>query len=185
MKPVQDSIWWYLAGFVDGEGSFNVSFHPRQDYRSPWKVSLCFNISQKDRVILALFKRHLGCGTIRGRPDGVWYYEVNNFQAIWETIIPFFKRYRFLSAKKKRDFQKFCAIAQILKQGEHLNEDGIRRILAIRRDMNDGGKRRYEETAILARFRESSETIRQTSPTSEDDIVRSSERSEVNIHERS
>jgi hypothetical protein len=185
MKPVQDSIGWYLAGFADGEGSFNASFRPRRDYRSPWKVSLCFNISQKDRVILALFKRYLGCGTVRGRPDGVWYYEVNNLNAIGETVIPFFKRYPFLSAKKKRDFAKFCAIAEILRQGDHLSEEGIKRILKIRRDMNDGGKRRYKEAQILARFRESSETIRQTSPDGEDEIVRSSERSDVNIHERS
>ena len=92
MQGVSDRIGYYLAGFTDGEGSFNVSFRPRSDYSLPWNVSLCFNISQKDRVILALFKRYLGCGTIRGRPDGVWYYEVNNLNAIWDTVIPFFKK---------------------------------------------------------------------------------------------
>lgn len=176
---------YYLAGFADGEGSFNVSFRPRQDYKSPWKVSLCFNISQKDKVILALFKRYLGCGTIRGRPDGVWYYEVNNFNAIWENVIPFFKRYNFLSAKKKRDFAKFCEMAEIIKRGEHIREDGIRKIIEIRREMNDGGKRKYSEKEILGKLQVSSETIRQTSLVKEDDIVRSSEKSEVNINERS
>jgi len=176
---------YYLAGFADGEGSFNLSFRPRQDYKLPWKVSLCFNISQKDKVILALYKRYLGCGTLRGRPDGVWYYEVNNFNAIWDNVIPFFKRYGFLSAKKKRDFAKFCEIAEIIKKGEHTREDGIKKIIEIRREMNDGGKRKYSEKEILSKFRESSETIRQTSVTSEDDIVRSSEKSEVNIDERS
>ncbi len=175
---------YYLAGFADGEGSFNLSFRPRQDYKSPWKVSLCFNISQKDKVILTLYKRYLGCGTIRGRPDGVWYYEVNNFNAIWENVIPFFKKYRFLSAKKKRDFAKFCELAEIIKREEHLKEGGIKRILEIRREMNDGGKRKYSETEILNKIQESSETIRQTS-NKEDDIVRSSEKSEVNINERS
>ena len=178
-------IAYYLTGFADGEGSFNVSFRKRQDYQSPWKISLCFNISQKDKVILALFKRYLVCGTLRGRPDGVWYYEVNNFNAIWEKVIPFFRKYNFLSAKKKRDFSKFCEIAKIMKNGEHLEEEGIREILKIRRDMNDGGKRKYSEKEILERFRKSSETIRQTSVINEDDIVRSSEKSEVNIDERS
>ena len=154
-------IGYYLAGFADGEGSFNLSFRPRQDYKLPWKVSLCFNISQKDKVILALYKRYLGCGTLRGRPDGVWYYEVNNFNAIWEKVIPFFKKYRFLSAKKKRDFSKFCQIAEMVKKGEHLKEDGIRRIVEIRREMNDGGKRKYSNTEILSKFQESPETIRQ------------------------
>lgn len=58
-------LGYYLAGFTDGEGSFNVVFRPRKDYKMPWKVSLCFNISQKDKVILSLFKRYLGCGTLR------------------------------------------------------------------------------------------------------------------------
>ena len=158
---------YYLAGFADGEGSFNVSFRPRQDYKSPWKISLCFNISQKDKVILALFKHYLGCGTLRSRPDSVWYYEVNNFNAIWEKVIPFFKKYNFLSAKKKRDFSKFCAIAEIIKRERHLKEDGIRKIVEIRREMNDGGKRKYSETEILSKIQESSETIRQTLDISE------------------
>lgn len=155
-------IGYYLAGFADGEGSFNLSFRPRQDYKSPWKISLCFNISQKDKVILALYKRYLGCGTLRNRPDGVWYYEVNNFNAIWEKVIPFFKRYNFLSAKKKRDFSKFCEIAEIINRGGHLKEEGIKKILEVRREMNDGGKRKYSEKEILSKIQESSETIRQT-----------------------
>ena len=162
MKNSPDYIGHYLAGFSDGEGSFNVSFRPREDYRTPWKISLCFNVSQKDKVILALFKRYLGCGTLRSRPDGVWYYEVNNFSAIWENVIPFFKKYKFLSAKKKRDFSKFCQIAKLIKNDQHLIEEGIREILKIRREMNDGGKRKYSEDEILKRIKESSETIRQT-----------------------
>ena len=163
MQGVPERIGYYLAGFADGEGSFNVSFRPRADYSVPWKVSLCFNISQKDRVSLALFKRHLGCGTIRGRPDGVWYFEVNNLNAIVEVVIPFFKKFRFLSAKKKRDFSKFCQLTALLQRNAHLTEGGIKQILEIRREMNDGGNRRYTDAAILAQFRESSETIRQTS----------------------
>src|SRR5215471_5236851 len=64
-KQVPNDIGHYLAGFADGEGSFNVSFRPRSDYRMPWKVSLCFNISQRDEAILAKYKRYLECGTMR------------------------------------------------------------------------------------------------------------------------
>jgi hypothetical protein len=162
MEKLPDQIGHYLAGFADGEGSFNLSFRPREDYKAPWKISLCFNISQKDKVILALFKRYLGCGTLRSRPDGVWYYEVNNFNAIWDNVIPFFKKYKFLSAKKKRDFSKFCQVAKLIKVNQHLTKEGIKEILDIRREMNDGGKRKYGENKILERIKESSETIRQT-----------------------
>ena len=176
IKKVPPKIGYYLAGFTDGEGSFNVSFRPRKDYPVPWKISLSFNVSQKDRVILALFKRHLGCGTLRGRPDGVWYYETTNLTALTENVIPFFERFPFLSAKKKRDFAKFKQIMALVKEGEHLRADGIRRILKIREGMNDGGKRRHSHADILATLTESSETIRQAPLTSGDEIVRSPSR---------
>ena len=167
VKQVPPHIGYYLAGFTDGEGSFNVVFRSRKDYQMPWKVSLCFNVSQRDKVILALMKRHLRCGTMRQRSDGVWYYEVNNLNAIWENVIPFFERFRFLSAKKKRDFAKFKRIAKLMKERRHLTREGIAEILRIRAEMNDGGcgRRKYSDEEILRRFSkgESSETIRQAS----------------------
>lgn len=179
VRKIPPQIGHYLAGFADGEGSFNVSFRKRKDYAMPWKVSLCFNVSQRDKVILALFKKHLQCGTLRSRSDGVWYYEVNNFTAIEENVIPFFRKFGFLSAKKKRDFAKFRQLAVLVRNGEHLNEHGIRKILEIRRQMNDGGAghRKYSDAEIIRCFElgKSSETTRQASVKSltGDDIVRS------------
>ena len=176
VRITPERIGHYLAGFTDGEGSFNISFRKRdENYSFPWRISACFNISQRDKVILALFKHHLKCGTLRQRQDGVWYYEVNNLRAIRENVVPFFTRFGFLSAKKKRDFAKFCELVAILTEGGYHNREGVERILAIRRDMNDGGKRKHEEQAIRAAM-ESSETIRQTSGKPEDDIVRTPRR---------
>ena len=179
VSQVPPDIGHYLAGFTDGEGSFNVSFRKRGDYAMPWKVSLCFNVSQRDQTVLNVFKERLNCGTMRTRADGVWYYEVNNFTAIVENVIPFFDRFGFLSAKKQRDFAKFKQIAQLNQEGRHLSKEGIDEILAIRRDMNDGGamRRKYSDDSIVELFeiRESSETARQApevlSPV--DDTVRS------------
>lgn len=152
VKAIAPEAGWYLAGFADGEGSFNVSFRPRSDYSIPWKISLCFNISQRDPVILARYKRHLACGTMRQRRDGVWYYEVNNLVPILENVIPFFERFGFLSAKKQRDFAKFKKLACLMREERHLTREGVEEALGIRRDMNDGGKRRYTDQEIRKRF---------------------------------
>jgi len=151
---ISPKIGYYLAGFTDGEGSFNVNFRKRKDYKQPWKISLCFNVSQRDKVILTLFKRHLKCGTLRSRSDGVWYYEVNNFNAITENVIPFFNKFVFLSAKKKRDFAKFKKIASIISEKKHLTKEGVIEILEIRKEMNDGGvgKRKYTDKVILETY---------------------------------
>ena len=152
VKKVDPHFGWYLAGFTDGEGSFNLSFRSRKDHQNPWKISLCFNISQRDSVILSLFKKHLECGTMRQRQDGVWYYEVNNFKSITENVIPFFNRFGFLSAKKKRDFSKFKQLAKIIEEERHLEIEGVKEILRIRKEMNDGGERRYSDEEILERL---------------------------------
>ena len=122
-------------------------------------------LAQKDKVILALLKRHLECGTIRHKGDDVWMYEVNNLNAIRKNVIPFFNRFGFLSAKKKRDFAIFKRMAELMADEAHLNREGIVKLLKLRRNMNDGGKRKYTHGEILAAFdaMESSETIRRTS----------------------
>jgi len=161
---VPDAIGYYFAGFVDGEGSFHLTFRRRRDYKMPWKVSLCLNVSQKDKVILALLKRYLECGTIRYKSDEVWMYEVNNLNAIRQNVIPFFRRFGFLSAKKKRDFSIFRQMAELMADKAHLNQKGISQLLKLRENMNDGGKRKYSDGDILAVFEtmESSETTRRT-----------------------
>ena len=154
-KRIPSDIGNYLAGFTDGEGSFHVVFRKRENYEIPWKVSLCFNVSQKDPVILSLFKKHLECGTLRERKhDGVWYYEVNNFNAIQTNVIPFFNRFGFLSAKKKRDFSKFKQIAKLIEKKDHRTIEGIQEILEIRKEMNDGGKRKYSDQEVLRILRD-------------------------------
>ena len=159
-KQIPSNRGNYLAGFTDGEGSFHVSFRRRKDSKIPWKISLCFNVSQKDPVILSQFKKHLKCGTIRERKhDKVYYYEVNNFHAIQTNVIPFFNHFPFLSAKKKRDFSKFKKIAKLIEKKDHLTVEGIQEILKIRKEMNDGGKRKYSDEEILRILRDSTPNV--------------------------
>ena len=89
---------------------------------------------------------------------------MNNLAAIRDHVIPFFDRFGFLSAKKTRDFAIFKRMAELMLAGRHLDREGINALLVLRREMNDGGKRKYTEGEILAAFPnpESSETIRQT-----------------------
>jgi len=152
VAAIPEAVGYYLAGFVDGEGSFNVSFRPRSDYVFPWKVSLCFNVSQRDPLVLRVLQTQLRCGTMRQRGDGVWYFEVNTLANVIQNVIPFFERFGFLSAKKQRDFAKFVQLASLLRSGRHLTRQGVIEILRIRFDMNDGGKRRYLDEEILERF---------------------------------
>jgi len=162
IKTIDPKFGYYIAGFTDGEGSFNVSVKKRKDYVDQWKITACFNISQRDRVILAQIKNVLGCGTLRERMDGVVYYEVTNIKSLQEKIIPFFGRFGFLSANKKRNFSIFKKIVEAMGKGEHLTKDGLKRILQLRETLNEGRGRKRKYQLIDVYKEGSSETIRKT-----------------------
>lgn len=142
---------YYIVGFADGEGSFNTSFRLRSDYLLGWKITPVFNISQKERTILALIKHHLKCGTLRYRKDGVWAYEVETRAALRETIIPFFNTFRFLSEKKKADFQRFQRIFEILDQHRSTTYSDLERILVLLEEIESKAARTYTNRQILER----------------------------------
>lgn len=136
---------YYIAGFVDGEGSFNVSLKQRPDYKTTWKLTASFNVSQKDRTILAWLKKILGCGALRERSDGVVYFEVTNINALHNSILPFFERFNFISAKKKQAFSIFSRIVVKMYKKEHHTRAGFIEIVRLREKLNPdiGRKRKY------------------------------------------
>ena len=164
IKRIPNHIGWYLSGFTDGEGSFNVSLKRDSEYRVRWHIEPSFNVSQRDITVLALFKKHLKAGTLRQRKDGVNYYEVRNYRALHEKIIPFFEKYNFFSRVKKKNFSIFRRIIALMYQGIHTSPQGLKRILILREQLNKGRgrKRKYSLDDYLDSQTESPETIRQT-----------------------
>jgi len=163
LKNIDHKDGYYIAGFTDGEGSFNVSLKKRNDYAGKWKITASFNISQKDRVILAWIKKILGCGTLRERLDGVIYYEVTNITSLKEKIIPFFMKFDFVSSKKKTNFSIFKQIVESMSEGQHLNKEGLKKVLKLRESLNEGkGRKRKYVLSDVIKIEESSETTRKT-----------------------
>ena len=161
MKNIPSDIGNYIAGFTDGEGSFNVSVKKRLDFKQSWKLCASFNISQKDRVILAWIKHVLGCGTLRTRKDGVVYYEVTNISSLHDVILPFFKEFGFRSAYKKHNFRVFSEIVKKMHDGKHLTPEGFQEILRLRENLNIGiGRKRKYTLSNVNSNEESSETTR-------------------------
>lgn len=123
---------------------------------------LTFNVSQKDITNLFLLKKHLQCGRIQNRQDGVHYFVVSNNSSIIEKVIPFFDKFYFLSARKKKNFSIFKQIVQLVKEDQHLNPDGFNKIVILREELNEGkGRtRKYNKNDALIQTKESSETKR-------------------------
>jgi hypothetical protein len=154
LKQIPVNIGWYLSGFADGEGSFNVSLRKKKDYRVEWQVVLTFNVSQRDITNLILLKRHLGCGRLQHRKDGIHYFVVGNYKSITERVIPFFKKFYFLSSLKKKNFSLFKQIAELVNKGEHLNPEGFTKIVALREELNKGRgrKRKHNQNDVIINY---------------------------------
>jgi len=147
LSNINPRIGYYLAGFADGEGSFNVSLRKREDHHLGWQIVLCFNVSQKESYILSQFKKLLGCGKlIQRKCDGLYMYSVTNNLSIQEKVIPFFKKFDFLSQTKKKNFSIFCQIANLIFSKQYLNREGFNRVLFLRERLNEGRgrKRKYQ-----------------------------------------
>ena len=68
----QERLDPYIAGFVDGEGSFSVSIQRNPSCRVGWQLLPEFHVSQNPerRLVLDLIQRRLGCGRIRENHRG-------------------------------------------------------------------------------------------------------------------
>ena len=150
----------WIAGFVDGEGSFNVPIRRERDRGLPWRVSLSFNVSQIGEEAPELPRSVFGTGTVRGRGDGVFYFEVTRPVDLKYRVFPFFDRFE-LRSPKRQDLAVFRTITELVLSGRHLSVSGIEQALALRAPMNRGGKRRRSDEEIIATLRnwESSEAI--------------------------
>lgn len=148
LRQVPIEKGYYLAGFVDGEGSFNVSLQKRPDYFMKWRVILTFNVSQRDITVLTQLKEYLGCGRMFHRADGVHYFLVQNPRSIKERVIPFFQRFTFLSATKKKNFSIFIQIAKLIFNEQHRTKEGLLKIIQLRELLNEGRARKRKYTLV-------------------------------------
>lgn len=135
-------LGFFLSGFVEGEGSFNVSLRKKADYKVGWQVVMSFNVSQKDPSVLYILKKTLNCGIIKIRKfDHLFSYDVTNPKEIIQKVIPYFQKFGFISKTKIDNFRIFCEIADLMGKGMHRYPKGLRKILILRETINKGNAR--------------------------------------------
>jgi LAGLIDADG endonuclease len=146
----------YISGYVDGEGCFTVSISPRAKLLVGWEVRPSLSVSQNgDRAeVLRLIQSLLGCGSIRpDRSDRTLKWETRRLEDLLGRVIPHFERYPLLSARRQ-DFARFASVCRSMADGKHRTTSGLTEIVALAREMNPSGTRRYRAEEILAKLRQ-------------------------------
>lgn len=114
----------YIAGFVDGEGCFDLQF--RRDVRHKregkpvyysWKVQFAIVSREDEKELFEKIKNTLNCGEIYfARGDQV-RYSVQKIDTILNYVVPFFEKYP-LCGKKKKDFSLWVEAVNILNKNK-------------------------------------------------------------------
>ncbi len=141
----------YITGFVDGEGSYLVSFNRRPGLVMGIEVRPSFSLSQHKRNLssLQLIKDFFGCGGIRfDRHDQTYKYEVRSLEDLWSKVIPHFKTFP-LKTSKVKDFELFKKICSLMRTNQHRSKAGLEKIMRIAYSMNNLGARKYKLSDIL------------------------------------
>jgi hypothetical protein len=143
----QERLDAYIAGYVDGEGSFHVAVQRNPSTRVGWQLVPEFHVSQnaERREVLDLIKLRWGCGRIqenhRGTRDTTLVFVVRDRTDLLGKVIPFFDTYPLLSSKQK-DFHVFARIVRAMAEGKHLSSEGFRSLRRAALSMNGGGRYR-------------------------------------------
>ena len=142
------SIGWVI-GFVDGEGCFSVGVvrQPnrinRIGYRTGYQLFGEFAVAQGARSLSCLEKLRaffgVGAIYINTRYDNhrehMYRYTVRKRSDLLGIVIPFFREYPLLTAKRN-DFEKFANCMERIAAGDHRTHAGLAQIIEVVATMN-------------------------------------------------
>ena len=151
----QERLDGYIAGYVDGEGSFSVVVNRNPSCRAGYQLVSEFHVSQNGEraQVLGLIQHRLGgWGYIKrnGLRDSALVLVVRKREDLLSEVIPFFEACPLMSAKQI-EFEKFSKIVKAMAIGRHRSPAGFRELLELAVSMNGNGRyRRHQWLELIA-----------------------------------
>ena len=134
---------WFLAGFIEGEGSVCVSFKEHPTTKFGFYVDPEFFLYQINSYpqMLELAKEMFGTGRIFPKQgnERVLVYGITSRRSIAEKVIPFLRKY-MIYAPRKPIYDRFCEIVEAMERKEHHTPEGMVRIAKEAYELNPVAK---------------------------------------------
>lgn len=127
-----DSYW--LAGFSDADGSFQVKTIKRKENKLGEEIRVCYQIDQKKILILEQIREVFGGSIGYRKSKDTFYYSSVSFGSA-KKVINYFDHFNLLSSKHI-NFLKWRKVYRLIQKKKHLTENGINLILKIKSTMN-------------------------------------------------
>lgn len=137
-KETQIINYWWLTGFVDGEGCFQINMLKNKEIKIGWEIRLVFSIGlhEKDKALLDQIQKLFGVGKVSRQGAKSVQFRVLSIKEI-KIIIEHFTKYPLIT-KKRADFEIFKKAYEIIINKEHLKPEGLSLIVALKANLNLG-----------------------------------------------
>lgn len=130
---------WFITGFTDGEGSFLIIIRKKSDTKIGFRVEVRFQIelNRKDEGLLKLIQAYFGgIGVIYRVAKDCLAFRVSTLDHLVK-IIDHFDKYPLIT-QKLADYKLFCYVIAMMRLKEHLTQEGLEKIVAIKKSHNLG-----------------------------------------------
>lgn len=129
-----------ITGYFDGEGCFSVTIYKNPKMKTG--ISFTFSVEMKQHSNSAhilkgvqQYFNNKGHISFSNKHKSVMRFKISKLNDILNLVIPHFDKYPLITSKNLNyiDFKK---VMFIIKSGEHLTEDGVKKIMDITNQMN-------------------------------------------------
>jgi len=101
-------------------------------------VIFSINLHKKDMRILEDLQAYFGgAGSITKSGENTFKYRIESLELISNLVIPHFDKYPLVT-QKLADYLLFKSVVEMMIAKEHLTDEGIKKIVAIKSSMNRG-----------------------------------------------
>ena len=143
---------FFLAGLIEGEGSFSVSIKEHKTAKFGYLIDPEFFIYQHEsaRSLLELAKKVFGTGRIypKSGNERVLVFCIDSRRNLRERVKPFVERYLMPFTAKKDTIRKFFEIVEALENKEHHTREGLARIVKMAYKMNPYSKGKARKRSL-------------------------------------
>lgn len=162
-------VWVSAIVKISFQAFFCTTIYKEPRLKTGWRVRSYFEIglNLRDEYLLQQLQDFFGgVGTLRiDIKNNAIKYSVSDFNHLTRVIIPHFKEYPLLT-QKGADLLLFEQIVELMSNGAHLTDDGLKQIINIKASMNLGVSEVLKSNFndIVPVYRPTIETERITDP---------------------
>lgn len=142
IKPLETFNLWdnpWFTGFSDADGSFGIDISKSKTHKLGLNVKIHLRIKQIYNHNLIIIKEHFG-GNLhlinKDKTIKIYQYSSTSFKSS-HNIIKYFNKYPPLNNSKYIHYLKWRKVYLLIQNNEHLNKEGLNKIINIKKNLRD------------------------------------------------